>query len=207
MLQQTPKEKGWEDKVLGELEVLTVLPKRYVHIGPVFEVKAKEGMTLRGENYLVDLQECIDAGVDYLLTNAFIGGERAYLIAKDESGRIVGTIVSSLSHESRMIRGRDGIFVTSEIKIIDKGRGLAWPVEQAFQAFLQFCADRENLPVLWSVENQNLAKLEEYRQTGEVDLARLASMEEEQRRWQALYGPNGKLGVIDGRKIFEPRKG
>lgn len=203
--QQISAEHGWRENVLQDLEVLTALPDEYVHKGPVFEVETKSGMKLTCENYILNLQECMDAGLGHLVINAFIGGERAYLVVKNESGRVVGTRISSLFHEDRIMRGKEGVLVKSKIKMIEKGQGLAWPVEHAFQQFLQFYADRKQLPVMWKIENQNLEKLEEYREKEDADPVLLDSMEEEQRRWQALYGPGGKLGVIDGKKVFQPR--
>ncbi len=191
--------------MLRDLEVLSALPEEYVHKGPTFDVETKDGVKLKCENYILNLEQCTDAGLAHLVQNAFVGGERAYLVAKDESGRVVGTRVSSLFHERRIARGKEGILVKSKIKIVEKGQGLAWPVEQSFQLFLQFYADTKKMPVIWKIENQNLEKLEEYREKIDVDPEVIRSMEEEQRRWQALYGEGGKLGVMNGKKVFQPK--
>jgi hypothetical protein len=199
-------EERWREAVLQELKTLVDLPREYVHMGPVYEVETRTGMKLTGETYLLDLKECTDAGLAHLVKNAFIGGIRGYLVVKDAAGRVVGTRISSLCRERRVMPGRAGVLVRSRIQIIDKGQGLAWPVEQAFQLFLQDYADFQGLPVVWKVENQNLDALEAYREQPDVDPVQLALLEKEQVRWQTLYGPGGKIGVVDGKKVFEPRK-
>lgn len=204
-LTQNPNELGWRESVLQDLDALTRLPAEYVHKGPVFEVEAKAGKRLTCENYLLDLEECVNAGLGHLVENAFIGGERAYLVAKDEAGNVIGTRISSLFHEKRIMRGKEGVLAKSKIKIVEKGQGLAWPVERAFLQFLQFYADSKRLPVVWKIENQNLERLEEYRAKEDANPAQLQSMEEEQKRWQVLYGNGGRLGITDGKKVVEPR--
>lgn len=199
-------EERWREAILQDLKVLTDLPREYVHTGPTYEVETRTGMRLIGETYLLDLDECTEAGLGHVITNAFIGGIRGYLVVKDETGRVVGTRISALFRERRVLPGREGVWVKSKIKIVDRGRGMAWPVEQVFQAFLQEYADLQGVPVVWKIENHNLDALEAYREQADADPVQLAALETEQVRWRALYGPGGKIGVVDGKKVFEPRK-
>lgn len=204
--QHIPVEQGWRENVLQDLEVLTLLPSEYVHNGPVFEAQTKSGQVLRCENYILNLQECSDAGWGHVVENAFIRGERSFLVAKDEFGGVVGTRIANLIHQKKFGIKPERIIVKANIKIILKGQGLARPVEEGFVKFLQYYADSKQLLVEWMIENKNAHDLEVYRKKVDADPVRLAAMVEEQKRWQDLYGPGGKLGIVDEKMVFLPKR-
>ncbi|MBP7133812.1 hypothetical protein KBA73_01215, partial [Patescibacteria group bacterium] len=117
-----------------------------------------------------------------------------------------GTRIASLLFEQIPFKGKGRILVKSSIKIFEKGKGFAWPVEQAFQQLLQHYADEKGIPFVWRIENDNLIQLEQYREDPNRDPLILAQKEEEQLRWQALYGEGGKIGIRGGRKVFLPKQ-
>ncbi len=202
----SPPAPEWKEEILKDLNCLTQLPEQLVRRDPIIEVPTKTGSILRCETYRINLNECIKAGFEDILVSPRVGGERAFLVARDENNTIVGTRIASLLFEQIPFKGKGRILVKSSIKIFEKGKGFAWPVEQAFQQLLQHYADEKGIPFVWRIENDNLIQLEQYREDPNRDPLILAQKEEEQLRWQALYGEGGKIGIRGGRKVFLPKQ-
>lgn len=202
----SPPAPEWKEEILKDLNCLTQLPEQLVRRDPIIEVPTKTGSILRCETYRINLNECIKAGFEDILVSPRVGGERAFLVARDENNTIVGTRIASLLFEQIPFKGKGRILVKSSIKIFEKGKGFAWPVEQAFQQLLQHYADEKGIPFVWRIENDNLIQLEQYREDPNRDPLILVQKEEEQLRWQALYGEGGKIGIRGGRKVFLPKQ-
>ncbi|PJE77146.1 hypothetical protein COV05_00860 [Candidatus Uhrbacteria bacterium CG10_big_fil_rev_8_21_14_0_10_48_16] len=192
-----PVPEQWREEILEDVERIKTIPEPVLKRGPIYETRTKMGKVLQCETYEIDLEEARKAENEGI-PGLNIGNQRLYLIAKDSSDHVVGIRTTSLFHLQNKIDAR------SIIKVIHKGGGYATPIDEAFQQQLQDIANRHQMPVVWYVTNQNLERLEEYRTERSVNKQILRNMEQEQERWQALYGDGGKFGIVKGKKTFTP---
>ncbi len=196
---QSLMHESWQKEIIADVERIRQLPESILKKDEVYEVETKSGETLTCETYEVDLAEADRLGIEGI-KNPTVGNERLYLIAVNPTGEVAGTRFTTLFFLG------DKIEATSSIRVMQKGKGYASPIDDAFQRQLQAVADKKKETVVWRVTNENLERLEEYRQTEGANSQVMEEMEEEQKRWQALYGPDNKLGIDKGRKIFTPRE-
>lgn len=192
-----PVPEQWHEEILEDVERIKAIPEPILKRGAIFETQTKMGKVLQCETYEIDLDEARKAE-NQGMRGLNVGNQRLYLIAKDSSDHVVGTRVTTLFQLGNKIEAR------SIIKVINKGGGYATPVDEAFQQQLQDIANRHQMPVVWCVTNQNLERLEEYRAGQSINKQVLRNMEQEQERWQALYGDGGKFGIVKGKKTFVP---
>jgi hypothetical protein len=195
-----PEQEEWKREVVEDVERIMRIPESILRSGPVYEVQTKLGETLKCETFELNLEEAIAAGIQEI-KNPHIGHERLYLVAKDAANHIVGTRFTSL-FISKLFPGQ--IRASSIIRVVKKGEGYASPIEEAFQRQLQAFADKVGKPIVWEISNDNLDKLKDYQSGTDVDEDVLQKMEQEQERWQTLYGKGGKLGIEKGKKTFTP---
>lgn len=121
------------------------------------------------------------------------------VIVRNSKGEAIGTRISKLYDTD------EGMVVNSLIELRDKGRGYAMPIETVFMNSLQQFSDKLNKKVIWKIVNGNRDAFIKYKWSDDPDPKFLAALEEEQKRWQTLYGEGGKLGVVKGKKVFSPR--
>lgn len=120
--------------------------------------------------------------------------QRLVLVAIDKiDNSIVGLQLSDIkSKENKQV-------ATGEIITRLRGGGIAMPLSRAYEYILKRLANEceQNFPgytkLEWLIENANLWRLEQLRVKETDD--DLTSKEDEQKRWQSLYGDNGKFGL------------
>jgi hypothetical protein len=169
-----PEQEEWKREVVEDVERIMRIPESILRSGPVYEVQTKLGETLKCETFELNLEA---------------------------ANHIVGTRFTSL-FISKLFPGQ--IRASSIIRVVKKGEGYASPIEEAFQRQLQAFADKVGKPIVWEISNDNLDKLKDYQSGTDVDEDVLQKMEQEQERWQTLYGKGGKLGIEKGKKTFTP---
>lgn len=154
-----------------------------IHFGPTYFAKTSKDVRLRISTIMIDPQPVFKPPT--IPTYLFI--------AQNLQGNILG-------HREICIRDRgEDLETFGEINTATPGEGVAKPLELATLDFLQRIATQKGESILWSVENLNLKNLQEIKRTmGKPDEAQnrelLEKLNQEQIRWQALYGPRGKLG-------------
>ncbi len=128
------------------------------------------------------------------------------VLTKDESGNIVGdfyqpTIFNKKSSEITA----NGIIATDT----ENSKGISMPTSLVTWNLLQLEANTKNSEVSWFLQNSNLTKLQslrsEYQKTENNSLLKeINTLEQQQKRWQSVYGPKGKLDVGENeiKKIF-----
>ncbi len=195
----TIPEDTWKQSVLRDVERVQQIPEQFFQRGPVVKIIDAKGRPIQCESFLLDLHAAAEAGIEDLIDDPTSGDERAFLIARDASGNILGTRITKLYVSTSRI------LAYSEIKVVEKGKGYAAPIEEGFQQQLQRIANTKHVPVAWKITNENLAVLEHYKQSFQPDPRILKQMELEQQRWLALYGPSGKLGITNNEKVFTPK--
>lgn len=129
------------------------------------------------------------------------GGElrqRLVLIAKDTANKIIGLRLSNLEHISE-----DNCNLEASGEIITKirGHGFSTTIDRVFEEVLTIIANEQkqssfgsNFDIKWKVENANLGRLKDDIKNKKYNERELKTKKEEQKRWQSIYGENGKLG-------------
>lgn len=127
--------------------------------------------------------------------------EETVFIAKDHLGRFVGYRLTQIKEPEYLDEAR----ATGYTRIALGGQGIATALEVINQDYLQRLADTLQKPLVQVVSNANEEDLRRLRDDGAADEV-IAKKELEQKRWQRLYGPGGKLGFDERRKrVFTPR--
>jgi hypothetical protein len=124
------------------------------------------------------------------------------LIAQDENGNVIGDWyqTTGLNQSSDTIE-TNGLLVVNQ-----KNQGGAMPINLTAWHLLQVEANHKNADLEWPFHNSNQESLnellEQYRKTKDESLQpKIRDMRRQQERWQAMYGPGGKLAVgKDGAK-------
>ncbi len=191
LLEQSTAEPKFLISIKKSLDRLNSFPREQMHFGPTYKINSRLGE--------------LSVNVIFSPTNEW--QTEYYILAKDKDGKIVGKRTGSIFDEDKKLddKHKRALFIKGKIEVERKGAGLAIPIELVFIDVLQSLANAEKRPVVWEIENENLQKLEEARAeiaqkiiSGTVtneDQTNLKNLEEEQLRWQALYGPNGKIGM------------
>jgi hypothetical protein len=183
----------WQDSIEGSLKILGKVPPELLCNGPTYEQTSK-----KGEKINLTTQYYYFKGAAFEPCPPPGDGIRCYLMAKDEDGAIVGSRISSI------FRTKDSLSVRSRITVKERGQGMASLIEDAFVGSLQQLANSENRKVVWEVSNENVEHLQQHREQNDLDPAIMAQLEEEQERWQYLYGEGGKYQIHNGKRIFVP---
>lgn len=182
-----------------------ILLKSLEHV----EDDAKDGYVFSGESIIEKTSRGQEINVDYLSWKAGDNGltsetrRQLVLIATDLiSNRLVGLRLSDIK-EDGLYRKENGDYafkekVTGEILTRDRGEGIAPALDNAFLKVITRLANyyKQEYPgnneLNWVVENANLERLKEKKANG-LSESDLKKMEDEQARWQSVYGENGKF--------------
>ncbi len=186
----------WQESIQKSLDNLGKVLPELISCGPTYKKNSK-----KGEEINLATQYYYFKGVNFEPCSPPGDGIRYYLIARDKNGVVVGSRISSI------FRTRDRLCVRSRIEVKDRGQGMASLVEDSFIDSLQQLADLENKKVIWEVTNKNLEQLQRHQGQNDLDPAVVTRLEEEQKRWQYLYGEGGKYNIHDGRRVFTPDLG
>ncbi|EKD47953.1 MAG: hypothetical protein ACD_65C00201G0004 [uncultured bacterium] len=189
----------WTSRLKTILSNLNKIPEEMIHRGPTFTVETKNGETLTCEtlyfNFIFGKNYQIRKPVN---TNG--AGIMHFVFAKNTSGEIVGLRISSIFNQNK-----NEMLAQSRISVKYRGKGLAMPTENAFIKSMQWLANTLDKNIVWKVYNENLVALDLAKERGNVSTKILTALESEQQRWQAMYGPGGKLGINNkGKRIFRP---
>lgn len=172
------------------------------------EDTAEQGYVFSGESLVEKTSRGQEINVDYLSWMADEGfatdlKRRLVLIATDlADGRLVGLRLSDIKKDGFYVN-ENGEYVnqekvTGEILTRDRGEGIAPALDSAFLKVITQLANyyKQEYPgnnqLNWVVENANLKRLEEKKAAG-LSEPELKKLEEEQARWQSVYGENGKF--------------
>ncbi|MFA7244643.1 MAG: hypothetical protein WC070_00505 [Candidatus Magasanikbacteria bacterium] len=190
-------DKSFVEKMEKDLEKLDKTPAEELKFLPSYEIDSNIGK-LR-----VDV-------VQYVIDSGKWSERAGYkFLVKNEGGQIVGTHgVGIYPPDDRGISS-----VSSDIQIGQKGKGLAIPDNLIVIDALQRISNKQNNILRWQITNVNRENLDEKKADlkngrnldDEAILAdpEIQSLEIEQKRWLAVYGKGGKLGLDRGKK-FQP---
>jgi hypothetical protein len=137
-----------------------------------------------------------------LQVTTFVDGKYYYVIGS-VNGQFVGRRVAERSDKMFNIE------FNGHIHMSPQHPGFSNQLEQAFHYLLQTVADAEHKKVTVFAENQNRREMELSDMMGVQDQAAFAA---EQKRWQSMWGAEGKLGFKKvplkekGYKDFKPRR-
>ena len=186
-----------------ELENIIELDEKHLEYGPVYEVTTSAGQKLEV------ITVCHDGK-----TATGLKCRKWYLVAIDDQGHVVAdrhTTLTFREWEGEKFATAEGMIATGI-----RGKGLALPLEKVHLDVLQREANRKTNGIdriTWHISNHHNELLveakDEYKKDENPDLLpKLNQMIEEQKRWQAIYGPDGKLGFKTGwNKDFRPNGG
>ena len=194
----------WEEYSLNILRLLSEVPAEYMHQGPTFFVVTKDGRRITCETCYYNFKHR-RSPLDCVAVESGGVGMKHVLIAKTDDGEIVGMRCSTIFD----VKGPYNRFdVRSKIIVKYRGCGLASAVESAFSQALQWFADIFSQDVVEYASNENLRNLTDFRDgvsDGVEDPSLIPYLEQEQERWQALYGDGGGLGFQKGKRVFRPK--
>lgn len=176
---------------------LVDVPAEFWHDFKKYEVKTKSGEILKCESryFFTDFRnnETEFHESRELKTSIF-----CYLVARNVAGEIVGMRIVPLFQNDRSMDA------FSKIIVRDKGKGYGSALDEVYVQLLQDFADEYDKNVVWNISNENLDKLNTYKAEDKADPTKVSMLEEEQKRWQSLYGDGGKFGIVKGKRVFRP---
>lgn len=185
--------------------------------GYVFTLGSSTEQTSQGKDVNVE-------SLSWMSDDGFVSGfknkQRVVLVATDKiDGQILGLRLADVRDEG-FSRDENGDYfskmnVTGEILTRQRGEGLATAIDKSFFKVITNLANhyKQDYPgkyqFNWEVDNANLKRFEEKKAKGISDMES-NDLELEQKRWQSVYGENGKLDFkkIDDykySKIVEPK--
>jgi hypothetical protein len=152
--------------------------------GPVMETITNKGKQFEMHTIVAaaELEAMIDTNAGYvphLLSHL--------VLALDTEEKLAGFRIAHVGITPQDLQ------VTSDIATAARGTGLATKLDMATLFLLRCQATRMRMPIEWMIENGNRRRLEKKVASG-LSEEELTPYREEQARWQALYGPEGKLG-------------
>ncbi len=135
---------------------------------------------------------------------AIANKRRVVLVATDPvDGKVVGLRLSDIRQDGLLKDEKRGFVnketITGEILTRLRGEGIAPALDNAFLKTVTKIVNYYKQEFLgehqfnWVVENANLKRLNQKKEDG-LSGPELEELETEQKRWQAVYGENGKLG-------------
>ncbi len=171
VLETRPQEEDKEKEIFnGQLNVAAVELSRpeTIQAGPVYEIRTSNGERLAVDLYFFTDPRKSESGFirNYILT------------AVDADNQFVGVRQGSLHREGKQLE------FSGRIDTV-KGRGIATALDTVLLDVLKRESSKYSEGITWVITNQNLRDLPE-REDQEKAL-------EEQARWQALYGPEGRF--------------
>lgn len=194
-------------KIVGhmvkKLEVYSEALQDKVQFGPQYQVT-----TSQGEELSIHTIVLLNAELHSGRTRAH---KTILFVAYGRSGHVVGFRDTELRKAAQSLVPQ-AVNAVGEIVTAVRGRGIATAIELAHFDFLQREADRSRCEITYHVDNVNLQELFDTRDDTRVQPAAkrvlVQNLEAEQDRWQALYGPSGKLGFdYSGERTWYPRRG
>ncbi len=194
-------EAAWS--IIGDLEsYIETLPES-VQFGPTYYVSTSNGDNLR--IHTIELKGWV------LYTDKATPYKTILFVAEVPSGQVVGFRDTELRRVAPT-SSPPAVGAVGEIVTLVRRYGVATSVELAHFDFLQREANREQCQVTYAVSNRNLKRMWEARDDTRIPPEEktelLVELAQEQDRWQALYGPQGKLGFnYKGQRTFYPEKG
>lgn len=193
-------------KIVGhmvrKLEVYSEVLQDKVQFGPQYQVTTSQGEELSIHTIVLLKVELHPGRTRPNKTILFV--------AYGRSGRVVGFRDTELRKAAQSLVPQ-AVNAVGEIVTAVRGRGIATAIELAHFDFLQREADRSRCEITYHVDNVNLQELFDTRDDTRVQPAAkrvlVQNLGAEQDRWQALYGPRGKLGFnYIGEKTFYPQR-
>lgn len=184
--------------VFAKLEKVT--REEDLRFGPEYCVTTSKGLALRMPTVFVRNWNRYD-GLSSNINKIF------FIFACDTDGQLLGYRLIELCPFEK-----DGyVGAWGEIFLGKKNSGLCMPIEMVHLDFLQREADFLKTKVSYSAGNNNLGYLRDAREVLRRDpsdnrmLQWVKTLEEEQLRWQSVYGPHGMLGFDTvGCRMFYP---
>jgi hypothetical protein len=185
------------EDILWDLEKLTEDSPQSLVYGPVYFGENNLGEKLRISSYFQTKQKNLSG-------NSF---DNYYLVCSDSQGVTLG-------YRAMELKPRNGfIQATGKIRVDNKGQGYAVPIEIASMDILNRESTRIRLPIDWMISNANLEVLDSLRRKTIFTDEKILEKEQEQERWQAVYGSLGFVGAslnpADGyyHRSFTPKSG
>jgi len=191
--------------VSKDIDAKIQTPHARVTLGPTYHTSTTQGDLLRIHTLSIETKD----------PNDILHRQRVsyYLIALSETGEIVGHRYGSFPKDSlvlRLARGeKNSEIFKSVIATAQRKKGLAIPIDLVHMDYLQRQADVQGVEITWRIDNANKRTLERIREIygetpTEEESAHLQELEQEQQRWQRVWGENGLLGIQNGEKTFYP---
>lgn len=154
--------------------------------------------TSGGEDVFVDTLSWFDTAPQGFGGTGGESRQRLVLIAKDITNKIVGLRLSNLKHISE---NSCNLEASGEIITKIRKRGFSTAIDRVFEKVLSIIANEQkqslfgsNFDIKWKVENANLRRLNDGIRDNKFNEEELKTKEQEQKRWQSIYGENGKFG-------------
>jgi len=203
-LMESAEKTSFNDTYVSALAEITKSPEKMRSIGPIFEITDKYGTKLRVSVVRVANNRMSKPGDPVKERMIY------FLIAEDENGIPVG-IKRSFVDESE-----DGseYIVKGFIESGQRGKGVSTSLELANILYLQSESAKNKKPYEIKMVNRNDEDLKQMQSEFENDsnpilVEILKRKQEENNRWHAVYGVEGKLGLDNEGKrriIGEPEQ-
>ncbi|MDE2588826.1 MAG: hypothetical protein KGL95_04085, partial [Patescibacteria group bacterium] len=160
---------------------------------PTYHMKIRQGKELNLSTFFIDYSQLGKGG--------FEKRRSVYVIAQDGDA-IVGHHFEDYGRDPQFAMypgGPDKRETISEGTIFtDKGHGYAIPIELVITDIFQREANNRGIEIEWRAKNANISALEDVRAKHPADSAEVRVQEEENLRWNRIWGEGGLLGIIWG---------
>lgn len=177
--------------------------------GPVFHLKTSRGQEIQVKTFAFEKENKNSFRGD------FIRQKHLYLVAVDSAGRILGNRMMYLYYYNPQEK-IPTIDARGQITTRFRGLGLSSVIDLANKTLLQDEVDRYGGTLRWGIINGNRADLASLKKPKpnlpgltretkppQLEQQEIADKEQEQERWQKLYGPLGKLGSMGSTNFDE----
>jgi hypothetical protein len=143
----TPAEQ--REKVLKKLAEIETTKPEFVSQGPSYQLMTKSGERMFCTSTFIDV-DGVESESKKRTRKINEGPRKAHLVLRNEKEEVVGHYGLYLepSQEGK-------VRATSEIEILEKGKGLSTILGQACVSFLQYIADKRKESIKWKITNQN----------------------------------------------------
>lgn len=178
--------------VLSSINFNLNVGRRDFDIGPIYRTTTSKGLPL---NIITTYADFESAKGLIPVRGGPIGIYK--LLAQDMNGDIVGI-------ERLQIEGQNA---NSATYVWPRGVGIGSSLSLVFADVLQRHANKLQLPIDLRFSNANLAQLNMVREEvrdGFFSATVLGELEMEQKRWQSVWGNDGRYGFKDNSRIFVP---
>lgn len=158
-----------------------------IKVGPRYNIKTKSGDPLTIHSLYLN-------GGNSEPYSRFPCYRKFFLYAYSESEELIAQRISLLFRQQNRLEGQ------GRIDVLRRGKGIAVPLECVHFDILQREANKNDIPLVYQVQNSNDKELVDTRTLfdGRTDGQIIIDQKErENRRWHKLYGPSGVLGFND----------